>query len=566
MATEKGGKADTAEELAALHERIAYLERRLARRELQQIRQERIDDINRHLLKHVGRELEQALILAEQGSRAKSEFLASMSHEIRSPLNIIFGMGELLAETTLNQRQQSCLNSLLLASRQLHEQLSNVLEFSRLEGAEIVVQPEPFRFDLLLTSLQAMMETLAREKGLHFEVRGPARPLASRLGDLPKVKQILFNLLGNALKYTDQGSITLTVEEVPDEQTAGMLRFVVSDTGIGIPPGQLESIFDHFSRADNALATSRGGAGLGLAICRKLVAALQGELAVRSALGRGSTFTLLLPLPPAAHHRPAVEEPRPMEEAGLLALSSLRLLLAEDVAGNVEVVRQYLAPYDVEIDHVGNGAEAVRRFAERRYDIVLMDIRMPGMDGITATRWINQLGGEGGGPPVPVIAVTAHAFPEQVLSYLQRGFAGVLTKPFTRQDLLKTLNHFLRLSPNVPAPSTTPAAVGRADQVPASLAPLLGQVLDALEGDLEKMAAELRSGSLAALAESCHAGKGLAGLYGLHQYASLLAALEGELAETVEGALPPAERLAPMYDYLRRRRAARAEAVRPGPA
>jgi signal transduction histidine kinase/CheY-like chemotaxis protein len=555
-----GGSGDTgtpAGRITELRARIAYLERKLARSEEQRVRQERIDDINRRLIKHVGGELEQALLLAEQGNRAKTDFLATMSHEIRSPLNIILGMGELLAETNLDETQRTYLTSLLASGRQLFEQLTNVLEFSHLESGKTPVHREPFSFDLLSSSLLAMMETLARDKGIAFRAVGPSTPLGDRLGDLPKIKQILFNVLSNALKFTDHGSITLTIEEAPEHDIPDMIRFQVADTGIGIPPDRQETIFERFSQAENGLAMQRGGAGLGLAICKKLVNQLRGTITVRSLLGHGATFDILLPLPPVPEgaRRPSPAADEPVDSSTSLALASIRLLVAEDVAGNVEVIKRYLAPYDVEIKHARNGEEAVRLFGEQRFDIVLMDIKMPGIDGVTAMYRINEMIRSGAGRAVPIIAVTAHAFPEQVLSYLKKGFSGVLTKPFTKGDLIKTISDFLRFMPPQQQPDeehTVEPFRLQQDQVPDILAPLLGQVIETLEGDIESLADLLHNGQTTALKDSCHATKGLAGLYGLHECAGLLAGLEEQIGAS-PGTLDEAC-LTPLRDYLARLR------------
>lgn len=557
MTARSGDTGPPAGRITELQARIAYLERKLARSEEQRVRQERIDDINRHLIKHVGDELEQALLLAEQGNRAKTDFLATMSHEIRSPLNIILGMGELLAETGLDETQRSYLTSLLASGRQLLEQLTNVLEFSRLESGKTVVHRESFSFDLLCSSLLAMMETLAQGKGLEFHAVTPSMPLGDRIGDLPKIKQILFNVLSNALKFTDHGSITLTIEELRDHDVPDLIRFQIADTGIGIPPDRLESVFERFSQAENGLTMQRGGAGLGLAICKKLVGQLQGTITVRSILGHGATFAILLPLPPApegARRRsPATDEP--LDSSTSLALASIRLLLAEDVAGNVEVIRRYLAPYSVEIKHARNGEEAVHLFAEQHFDIVLMDIKMPGIDGVTAMYRINEMIRSGAGRAVPIIAVTAHAFPEQILSYLKKGFSGVLTKPFTKGDLIKTISDFLTFMPpqqQAYEEDAKPAKTDDHDQVPDTLMPLLGRVIETLESDVESLADLLHSGDIPVLKDTCHATKGLAGLYGLHECAGLLAGLEERI-----GARPDSldeSCLNPLREYLARLR------------
>ncbi len=548
----------SAKRIDELETHIAYLERKLARTEQQQARKERIDDINRHLIKHVSAELEQALVLAEQGNRAKTEFLATMSHEIRSPLNIVLGMGELLAETKLDEQQGKYLQSLLGAGRQLFEQLTNVLEFSRLESGKIAVHREPFSFELLGSSLCALMETLAQDRGLEFRYQVPPDSLGERLGDLPKIKQILFNVLSNALKFTDHGAITLAIDQPIDHPVPDMVRFSITDSGIGIPQDRLDTIFERFTQVENGLSMHRGGTGLGLAICKRLVAKLRGEISVRSTLGHGSTFTILLPLPRAPDTgRRIMKNRRDLTDRTVsLALAAIRILVAEDVAGNVEVIERYLAPFDVEIDHAANGEEAVRLFAERRYDLVLMDIKMPGVDGITAMHRINELARSGANPAVPIVAVTAHAFPEQVLSYLKKGFTGVLTKPFTKHDLVKTISDFLRFNPRREQPHESPSpdrqAEIRADEVPEVLAPLLGRVIEALATDIDTVADQLCAGRLHEVKDACHASKGLAGLYGLHEFAALLAGLEQQI-KTNDGPLDP-DCLQPLREHLTRLR------------
>ena len=279
---------------AELERRIAYLERKILRLQESQLRQERLDDINRHLLNNALTELEKAREKSETASRSKTEFLTNMSHEIRTPLNIIMGLGELLEETDLNERQQRFVRNLRGAGRHLLEIIDSILEFSRIERGDVEVVKAPFNLRRLIHNLAGMLETLARKKGLRFKVEWHGEIDQIYLGDKGKIKQVLLNLLGNSIKFTESGEVRLLIKR--NEHAGEGLIFQVMDTGIGISDEEKNAIFERFSQARASFSRNQGGVGLGLAIVRILVEAMGGSIVLASGLGKGTVFTVHLPI------------------------------------------------------------------------------------------------------------------------------------------------------------------------------------------------------------------------------------------------------------------------------
>jgi len=373
---------------------------------------------------------------AEVAAQAKSEFLANMSHELRTPLTAIIGFTGLLTGLgDLGETQRHWVSRVDDAGKALLAIVNDVLDFSRLEGGSVTLEQDAYDPRQLIDSTIALMGPQADRKGVTIKAKVAADIPAAVVGDLGRLRQILVNLVSNAVKFTGEGGVALGLSREVDQTGAPLLRFSVTDTGIGIPQSAQAQIFQRFVQADGSISRRFGGTGLGLAICSRLVALMEGRIGVESQPGHGSTFWFTLPLIAAAAPKDSAAAPAPIQLGG-----AIRLLLVEDAEPNQELISTVLRAAGVEVDLAVNGAEAVKAVQASAYDLILMDVQMPVMGGVEATRIIRGLGGALA--RIPIIALSANVLPEQVAGYRQAGMNDHLAKPINPRDLLTTISHW----------------------------------------------------------------------------------------------------------------------------
>jgi len=379
---------------------------------------------------------------AEAANEAKSAFLANMSHEIRTPMNGVIGMAEALAKTGLTDDQREKLGVIRDSSGLLLQLLNDVLDFSKIEANKLELEHAPFRLSEIARRVESLHGLKAMEKGVDLSVINECDSRQTRMGDAHRVVQILHNLISNAIKFTDKGKVEVRIKASTEEYGPDNVQISVKDTGIGMSLEQAEKIFERFTQADNTMTRKYSGTGLGLAIVKGLVEVMKGDVSINSEVGMGTEITIRLPLPiyNGRVHGPA-PAPQTRSIARPLPSNDLRILAAEDNAVNRAVLQAFLAQAGFAACFVENGREAVEKIKSGTFGLVLMDVSMPVMDGMEATRLIRQYEAEmGATSPVAIIAVSAHAMHHEIQKFLESGFDGYVSKPLTSNALFAEIS------------------------------------------------------------------------------------------------------------------------------
>ncbi len=375
---------------------------------------------------------------AEAANRAKSEFLANMSHELRTPLNGIIGTANLLSKTPLGEEQAKYLSLMSTSGRTLLELVNSILDLAKIESGKLEVNAEPIRLREAMERDTRTLALQAQQKGLAFRLDCAADLPAVVKGDAGWLRQVLVNLVANAVKFTTVGGIVVHITREDSDGHTAALHFAVEDTGIGIAADKLSVIFDSFTQADNSLSREYGGTGLGTTIARNLVERMGGKIWVQSRVGEGSVFHFVLPFEVVTTGDDtatgAGNESAAVEPTG----RPLRILLAEDNKINQVVIQDILESFGHEVEIAANGCEAIQRWEQSAYDVILMDVQMPGTDGLQATRIIREREKEKG-THTTIIAMTANAMQDDREKCLAAGMDDYFSKPVDVEELRKTL-------------------------------------------------------------------------------------------------------------------------------
>jgi PAS domain S-box-containing protein len=514
---------------------------------------------NARKLEQMNHDLEQANAAIQAANTAKSEFLATMSHELRTPLNGVIGMTELLRHTELDEHQRQFVDACHSSGKSLLDLINDILDFSKIEAGKLELEEHDFDVDRLVQEIVEPMTLLADQKGLRFANHLAPQVTRRVCGDSARLRQVLINLIGNAIKFTATGEVAVRVAPAESHPGEAAVRFEVSDTGIGIPADRLHRLFQSFCQADSSTTRKYGGTGLGLAICKRLVELMGGRIGVKSTFGQGATFWFEVPLRPVQS-----EGPRAQHGPGSLDLGSpvpsgtlqgRRVLLVEDNRVNQLFAREVLRRAGMECRTAENGLEAIQAVEREPFDLVLMDCQMPEMDGFEATRRLRAMEHSGRlAGHLPVIALTASAVKGDREHCLEAGMDTYLSKPFEAAGLLAVVGRLLAAQKKDPAAETL--AQRQPITLPSNSAPpidqnaflrrcmgdfdfaqeLLSEFERMLTGCVDEIAQHASAGDAAGTMKSAHGLKGVTGTIGAEPLRALATQIEavgkaGDLTE-----------------------------------